>query len=475
MIGNPRLHLVAALMIGGVCQLQTAPAASDHGEPEAELPNVLLIIADDLGYRDLSCYGAEDIPTPNLDRLASEGTRFTDAYASYAYCGPSRAGILTGRYQQRFGFDFNVQHTRHGLPVSEKTLAANLKHYGYATAFIGKWHLGELEKFHPLNRGFDEFYGHLRGMRAYYSNATLSPEDRRNRNLSDPVCEMREEVEFEGYITDVFSDKARDFIRRKSGRPFFITLSYNAPHTPIHEKQPEKYLGKLPQGGRPQRRRYGACVNAIDAGVGAVLREMKGQGVYENTMIFFVSDHGGVPWANGSSNGELTGFKDVVYEGGIRTPFIFRWGGGAVGKAAASQPVSTLDIFSTIMAAVDPDYRSVLLDGVNLLQEGIAAELEKRPLFWSVDGGRQLAVRLGEDKLVQLFDYEPELYDLGDSWVEDYEKGIAMAKRKPEKTQILMRLLRDWQATLPEPFVTRPSDPGNYFDATAEILRIHRN
>jgi arylsulfatase A-like enzyme len=460
-----RLVLIFTVLFG----LSINATADETDAPQ--YPNIILIIADDLGYRDLGSYGAPDIPTPNLDRLADEGIQFSEAYATYPYCGPSRAGIFTGRYQQRFGFDMNVQFSESGLPISEKTLAATLKHYGYATALVGKWHLGRPTKFHPLNRGFDEFYGHLEGMRSYYTNESLSPEEQADRWLVDPVYDMWKEIEFDGYITDRFSEKVTEIIAKGKNSPFFITLAYNAPHDPI-EEPPSKYLDRISEEVPLKRRHYAATVNAIDEGVGGIVSELKKQGMYENTMIFFISDHGGIPWANNSSNGELTGFKDLVYEGGIRTPFIFHWGKDQVNPSAASQPVSTLDIFSTIMAAVDPAYNQSHLDGTDLLQENLSAILEQRPLFWSVDGGQQRAIRIGKHKLVQLFHYPAELYDLSISPVEDHLEGVKLAKIQDVLARSMLETLWAWQGTLPEPRIGGRRNPDSRFEPSRKLLRL---
>ena len=282
-------------------------------------PNVIVIMLDDLGYNDVSFNGSTEINTPNIDRIANNGIKFTNAHVSYSVCGPSRAGFITGRYPQRFGFERNPKYKpsriNAGLPLDEKTFAETLPS-SYNTGIIGKWHLGAHPNNHPLNRGFDEFYGHLGGGHRYLPEE-LTIEDSysvNNENDSYKIWIMQNHtpIKTDQYLTEEFSQEAVSFVQKHAtdSDPFFLFLSYNAPHGPLQATQ--KYLDRFPSL-TGNRKIYAAMVSAVDDGVGAILDQLVTSGVEENTIIFFLSDNGGK--TQYSNNNPLRGGKSSIYEG----------------------------------------------------------------------------------------------------------------------------------------------------------------
>ena len=309
--------------------LFVAAIVSHSGTKAAESqPNIVLIVADDLGYGDLGYLGGKDVPTPNVDKLAADGVRFTSGYVSGPYCSPTRAGLLTGKYQQRFGHEFNPGQGPNsadiGLSVKETTLANRLKSAGYTTGLVGKWHLGNAEKFRPPQRGYDEFFGFLGGAHPYFI------EDRQA-----PIYRGNEEVKESEYLTDAFTREAVSFIDRHKEKPFFLQLTYNAVHTPMHAKPEHKK--QFASIADETRRNYAGMLFAMDEGIGKVVDALQKAGVRENTLIAFISDNGGPP-VNGSSNGSLRGFKATTWEGGVRVPFILNWPGQLQADRDRGQP-----------------------------------------------------------------------------------------------------------------------------------------
>ncbi len=397
------------LIVGLLLSLSTVVDAS------AERPNVVVILADDLGYADISVHGCTDIKTPNIDRLAETGVRCTDGYVTHPFCSPTRAALVTGRYQQRFGNEnnpwYDPQNPFLGLHVKERTIADRLKAAGYRSGIIGKWHLGTAHVFHPARRGFDYFFGFLGGGHDYFRVDLRRP---LGGGYYLPLEENGKPLDLNGYLTDVLTDAAVRFIEENRDKPFFLYVAYNAPHTPL--QAPEAYLERTRSIEHPKRRIYAAMVLALDEGVGRILDALERTGQRERTLVFFLSDNGGIPRTSGSSNRPLRGTKGMVYEGGIRVPFLVSWPGTLPEGATYSHPVSSLDIAATAAALAGLNRQQTRdLEGVNLVPY-LTGQKEGEPheaLFWRTGGGDQWAVRAGRWKLLQPGPDRPlELYDL---------------------------------------------------------------
>lgn len=420
-------------------------------------PNVIVILTDDQGYADAGFNGCKDIPTPHMDRLAAGGVVCTNGYVTYAVCAPSRAGLLTGRYPQRFGFERNVawqpSNPATGIAVEETTLAAALKPAGYKSALVGKWHLGAHDNFHPLNRGFDEFYGHLGGGKHYYQDRLTIRETLEAKNEPESyrnwITRGFEPVRIEGYLTDEFTREALDFVRRRKDEPFFLYLAYNAPHAPM--QAPAEEIAKFGHIKNQKRRTYAAMLTAVDRGVGRMLDLLDELKLADDTLVFFLSDNGGPQDANGSDNGKLRGGKGGPFEGGFRVPFVVRWPGKIPAGATYHQPVSSLDIFATITAVNNISaHPERPLDGVNLLPylrgEKTGAPHE-RIYLRMFDTGRY-AMREGDYKIVRAAkDGRPALYNLAS----DLSERNDLAAAEPERLARMQAAYDAWNAQLKEP------------------------
>ncbi len=339
-----------------------APAAAVAAD--ARKPNILIIVSDDHGYADVGFHGCSDIPTPNLDSLAKNGVRFSNGYVSGPYCSPTRAGLLTGRYQQRFGHEFNpgpggTDSENVGLPLSETTFADRLKSAGYVTGIVGKWHLGSAPTFQPQRRGFDEYLRLPRAVPIPISR------DKAHQSIGGPSV-----VEEQKYLTDAFAREAVSFVERHKKDPFLLYLAFNAVHTPMHAD--DDRLRRFASIKDESRRKYAAMLTALDEGVGKVLDTLRASGLERDTLIVFLSDNGGPTMRgttiNASRNDPLRGSKRTTLEGGIRVPFVLSWKGSLPEGVVYEKPVIQLDVLPTVLAAagvkVEPDWK---LDGVNLL------------------------------------------------------------------------------------------------------------
>ncbi len=426
------------LLIPWLALSLAAQEASEDVAPPAR-PHVVLIVAADAGYADFSIHGATDVATSRIDSIAANGVRCTNGYVSGCVCSPSRAGLMTGRYQQRFGHETNIPprpSEENGLPIGERTVADELRGVGYRTIALGKWHLGYAPHFHPTARGFDAFYGFLQGARPYWP---LEQPTQLNRMLRD-----REPVEeaFD-YLTDELAREAVRRIEARGEQPLFVYLAFNAVHTPMHAT-PADLEGA---SGPPRRRRLVAMTRALDRAVGAVLDALEREGLRDDTLLVFVNDNGGAT-NNAAQNGPLRGHKGQMFEGGIRVPFLMQWPRRLPKGRVYDEPVIALDLLPTFLAAAGaaPDGER-RLDGVDLLPY-LAGEREAAPhdaLFWR--HGEHWAVREGAWKLVRQGDGEPMLFDLGRDVGERQDRAAA----EPERAAALERRWRAWAAELATP------------------------
>lgn len=422
----------------------------------SEKPNIIVIMADDMGNADVGFNGCKDIPTPNIDRIANEGVKFTNGYTSYSVCSPSRAGFITGRYEQRFGFERNPQYRPNdpnmGLPKDQITIAESLSQVGYKSGIIGKWHLGCNISHHPMNRGFDEFFGHLGGGHQYFPEK-LTIED--SYGIEDELLSYRTwimrnhtPVKTKKYLTDEFSDEAVSFVERHKKEPFFLFLAYNAPHAPMQAT--DKYLSRFPNIKDKKRRTYAAMVSALDDGVGRVLDKLEELGIDENTLVYFLSDNGGPETKNSSNNGVLREGKSSVYEGGFRVPFALRWK-GKISPQVFDYPVSSLDIFATISAISNsPVNDDKPLDGVNLIPylTGKNSGNPHNTIYLRKYDNGLFAVRVGNYKLVtRNKGAVRELYDLS----KDISESNDLAAQFPEKVKEIDAIRAKWASELMDP------------------------
>lgn len=442
-----RLVVVPSFIILSVLSAAKVFASDPTSRGPVARPNILVIVGDDMGYADVGFHGVKDIPTPNMDALASGGVRFTNGYVTGPYCSPTRAGLLTGRYQQRFGHEFNPSGSGNGLPVSESTLADRLKAAGYRTALVGKWHLGNQPAMQPQQRGFDEFYGFLGGAHSYVEAKGIL----RGTTPVDSIT----------YTTDDFGNEACSFIERNQEQPWFLYLSFNAVHTPMDATNDR--MGKFTDEADMKRRKYDAMMLAMDEAIGKVQAKLKATGQSEETLVAFFSDNGGPTMngttTNGSSNAPLRGSKRTTLEGGVRVPFVLSWP-GHLKPAVFESPVIQLDVHATALAAAGveakPEWK---LDGVNLLPwlNGQKTGSPHDALYWRF--GEQMAVRQSDWKLVR-YDgnadtnsgkKEPvsslKLYNLASDIHED--KDLAAAQ--PEKVKELQELWDKWNQSNARP------------------------
>jgi arylsulfatase A-like enzyme len=446
----------------------------------AERPNIVIILADDLGYGEAGCYGG-DIPTPQIDSLAQRGVRFTNAYVTAPFCAASRAALLTGRYQTRFGFEFNPIGEQNadpeiGLPVDQQTMGDVLREAGYATALVGKWHLGGTARFHPQRRGFDEFFGFLHeghyfvpppwdGHVTWLRRRTL-PDGSRGRwtspdgrvvwsthmggfepdyDADNPILRSSQPIDERENLTDAFTREAESFIRRQQGQPFFLCLSYNAVHSPL--QAPQAYLRKFSHIEDIQRRLFAAMLAQLDDGVGRVLATLRQCKLEDNTLVVFLSDNGGPTRELTSSNRPLRGEKGQLLEGGIRVPFIARWDGRLPAGRVEERAISSLDLMATAAAAAGATPPAGL-DGVDLLPRLAAGDqtpIHER-LYWRV--GPQAALRAGNWKIHRgRGERTWQLYDLAS----DPGEARDLAARQPERVATLEAAWKKLDGEMIEP------------------------
>lgn len=414
--------------------------------PAPRKPNILLIVADDLGFADLGFQGSPDIRTPNLDRLAAAGIRFDNGYVTHPFCSPSRAALLTGRYQQRFGHEnnmvFNQKDDVAGLPLTEKILPQLLANVGYATGIVGKWHLGAHPRFHPLQRGFREMFGFVGGGHDYFDPGRPGAIEEHfilNERNGQPVIEKE-------YLTTALGREAEAFVRRHAHHPFFLYLAFNAPHSPL--QAPPEQNAAYQSIQEPKRRTYAAMVTAMDHAIGRTLNALDELQLQNDTLIFFLSDNGG-PTGNMSSNAPLRGTKRTLYEGGVRVPFLICWPGKLGRPRVDSRPIIALDIFATSLAAAGIAPPDTVLDSVNLLPflNGRQKGNPHPRLYWRTFGGVEAAIREGQWKWIRPVNAAPQLYDLASDPAEQHD----LISRHPDRAARLESAWKEWNRQMRPP------------------------
>jgi arylsulfatase A-like enzyme len=408
-------------------------------------PNFVIILADDLGYGDLGYTGSSQIVTPHIDALAKSGVVFTQGYVSAPVCGPSRAGLMTGKNQVNFGFDNNpivdlpqFDENFVGLPLNERTIAERLTDLGYVNGLIGKWHLGEVEKFHPTNRGFQEFWGYLAGGHNYF------PEKTNNQRYNRPLISNYKEPQPITYLTDDKGDECVDFIKRHKEDPFFLFASFNAPHTPMQAT--EEDLKLYAHIKNEKRRTYAAMVHRLDVNIGRILDALKSQDIYENTVVVFLSDNGGPCANNASLNVPFNGQKGILLEGGIRVPFIISHP-VKLKSGVYNNAITALDLTPTFVALAGGTIdKKDKLDGVNIYPY-ITNEITGHPhetLLWrfTISAG----IRKGNWKLVRLPDRLPLLFNID----KDPSELNNVASEQRELVESMLKELGDWDVSTPQ-------------------------
>lgn len=446
------LVLLGLLLLGIVAPVFTA-----------ERPNILVILADDLGYNDVGFTGCKDIQTPQLDKLASNGMVFRNAYVTHPYCGPSRAGLLTGRYQARFGMEINPTYSpfdlHMGLPLDETTFAKRLQTVGYRTGIIGKWHMGATPSHHPNNRGFDHFYGFLGGGHTYLPEKVntliplLTKDGTTNYGANEgdfrPLIQNNNAGEFTEYLTTALSRNAANFVK-EADQPFLLYLAYNAPHAPL--EAPQETIEKYKNISNKDRQIYAAMIDKMDEGIGMVIDALKASGKFDNTIIFFLSDNGGVARETHgmsvySSNYPFREGKGSMYEGGTHVPFLVHWPAGIKQHQEFNGLVSSLDIAATAISIAQADTADARLDGVNLTPYLLNQKTDSphKALFWRTNEGSGWAVRTPEVKFLQnnkMKNATPELFDM----VKDPYETTDIVTKNSEKRKEMASLWNSWNS-----------------------------
>jgi arylsulfatase A-like enzyme len=436
-----------AFIVASVLAMPALFAQSPDGNRDR--PNVVLIITDDVGYGDFGAYGAPDIKTPHIDSLARDGVRLTDFYANGATCTPTRTGLISGRYQQRFGLEAPLPGERsgggeRGLPATGRSLPQLLKSNGYATALVGKWHLGYKPEFSPAAHGFEYFFGFKSGYTDYYQHTS-------GDGHAD-LWENDRPVEVPGYMTDLITERSIRFIEQNASRPFFVDVAYNAAHWPYQRpdhpstaRDNARHLTPF-DDATSTRADYVAILERADQGVGKILDALDRRGLRQNTIVIFTNDNGG-EWL--SRNDPFFHNKGTVWEGGIRVPAIVRWPGHIAAHKVSKQVGITMDLTASILAATNTAVPAeARLEGINLMPvlDGRSPEIE-RTLFWRIAGPRaQTAVRSGDWKL--LVDGRPMLYNVRT----DLGERTNLIGQRTDIAKRLEPLLTAWQRDVDDEF-----------------------
>ena len=411
-------------------------------------PNIILIMADDLGFGDLGITGSTQIKTPNIDKLARNGVFCSEAYVSAPVCSPSRAGIMTGRNQVEFGHDNNLAQNQPGfdeaflgLPLTETLIPERMKKLGYATGIIGKWHLGKESKFHPGQRGFDEYWTYTLGSHDYFEANSEKP------TIKERIDCNYKEVDGISYITDDKGNEAMDYIKRHHKKPFFLFVSFNAPHTPMQAK--EEHLALYAHIQDSKRRTYAAMVHSLDENVGKIMHQVEKSGLNEKTLIVFISDNGGPSSSNTSINAPYNGQKGILLEGGIHVPFIMSWPGKIRKGSTFSKPIVATDLAPTFLEIGGGEILKEDFDGkgINLISF-LSDTLNSKPhsdIKWKFT--ISAAIREDNWKLIRLPDRMPMLFDLS----KDVSEQNNVALENLAITNRLLKELGNWDVNLPHP------------------------
>ena len=441
--------------------LATGIPVTARSAEQAAKPNIIVIVADDLGYAEVNPTAAnQEIATPRIASIAAAGVTCTNGYVSCPVCSPTRAGLLTGRYQQRFGHEFNPgppeqAQENFGLPLNQITLANRLKQLGYATGMVGKWHLGFKKEYMPLARGFDEFFGFLGGAHSYIDSSA----DPNNR-----IFRGNDSIDESEYLTDAFGRESVAYIDRHKAHPFFLYLTFNAVHAPL---QAAKYQDRFANIADERRRTFAGMKAAMDDNVGKVLDKLAAEKLEERTLVFFISDNGGPTPTTTSKNDPLRGFKAQTWEGGIRVPYLVQWKGKLPAGKVYDQPVISLDITPTAVAVAGGTVTSEHpVDGVNLIPylSGESAGRPHETLYWRF--GPQWAIRHGDYKLVQPPPNEAvQLFNLAS----DTNESRDLAAEKPEIVKELTAKYAEWNAQLESPRWQRRAAPAARANANGRL------
>jgi arylsulfatase A-like enzyme len=411
---------------------------------QRQKPNIVFILSDDAGYADFSFMSNHLIPTPNIDRIANAGAKYSNAYVTAALCCPSRAGLLTGINQAEFGHvynyiqgvQYNIPKEEFGIPVNQQLVGDYLHPLGYTTGIIGKWHEGFAEKFQPQNRGFDYFWGFLWGSSAYLPGQA-------KQVLENGISVPAETIP---YMADAIGDKTLAFIEKNKDQPFFAYVAFNTPHTPMQAKQEvlARYKGKFNKEGRALN---AAMTYSLDENVGRILNKLKELKLLDNTLVVFANDNGGQTVESYADNYPLRGKKGDIYEGGIRVPMAMMWKGHILPGTIINEPVTTLDLIPTFLTAAKAKNIPLKLEGTNLIQPDDIQqkEIKTRAQYWYL--GKKGAIRQGDWKLIVQKGQPPELYNLNDDISEQHE----VSDTNKEKADQLLKMYNAWANKLPKP------------------------
>lgn len=428
---------------GAAVSLVAGPAFARRGEAPPR-PNIIFIMADDLGYADLGCYGARSIKTPNLDRLAAQGLRLTDGYSNSPVCSATRTGLVTGRYQYRFrcGLEEPIGLINFGLPPETPTLPSRMRQQGYTTSLVGKWHIGSLPEYSPLKNGYDRFFGIQEGGADYFTHRLTF-----GSATSTGLVEGATPIERHGYLTDLLGAKAIEEVELavRQNRPIMLSLHFTAPHWPWEGPEDERLSRHItnpqhPDGGSLAT--YARMVESMDENVGRLLSALERLGTADNTIVIFTSDNGGERF---SDTWPFIGAKTELLEGGIRVPLIIRWPARIPAGTTSSQPMISMDFAPTLLAAAGAGPELLRgFDGENLLDVLTAkAQPRERTLFWRYKAGNQAAVRDGDWKYLRILNRE-WLFNLA----QDQRERANLSKREPQRFAELKTKYDAWDATM---------------------------